>query len=458
MSVSSRPLVGVVVVNHNGGDLTLRCLESLFGLTWPAQRLRVVLVDNASTDGVADTVEEHHPQVIVVRSNVNLGFAAGCNAGIGRLADVDYVALLNNDAVADPGWLEPLVDTLAGDHRVGAAASKVLFASRFADVRLDVSTHAPGRGDRRQLGVRVGGATVDGADVWSRTQLVHGFWGIERPGRAGDGFQWSAATALLRVPSAGVGSVAALLLSSDAPKTVVVRCGNARVEHAVGPDPRWCEIPLRLDPVDVVNSAGVVVLDGGYGADRGYLEVDSGQYEDVADVFAWSGASVLLSRAYLDDVGLFDERYFLYYEDLDLSWRGRLRGWRYRYVPQSVARHVHAASAGSRSPLQDHYVERNRLLTLARNAPGGLATAALSRYVLITLSYMRRDAISRVFRGERPSAEIVGRRLRALAAFLGRLPRALVDRRRLRRGRLMSDEEMRSWMVNSPGTVVGTDP
>ena len=175
-------------------------------------------------------------------------------------------------------------------------------------------------------------------------------------------------------------------------------------------------------------------------------------------MFAWSGASVLLSRAYLDDVGLFDERYFLYYEDLDLSWRGRLRGWRYRYVPQSVARHVHAASTGLRSPLQDHYVERNRLLTLARNAPGGIAAAAVTRFLLITLSYARRDVISRLLRGERPSVEIVGRRLRALAAFFGRLPRALVDRRRLRHRRRMSDGELRSWMVNSPGTVVGTDP
>ena len=57
------------------------------------------------------------------------------------------------------------------------------------------------------------------------------------------------------------------------------------------------------------------------------------QYAEPADVFAWCGGAVLLRSDYLADVGLLDERFFLYYEDTDLSWRGRARGWRYRFVP-----------------------------------------------------------------------------------------------------------------------------
>ena len=53
-------------------------------------------------------------------------------------------------------------------------------------------------------------------------------------------------------------------------------------------------------------------------------------------MFAWCGGGVLLRPRYLADVGLFDERFFLYYEDTDLSWRGRSRGWRYRYVPEAA--------------------------------------------------------------------------------------------------------------------------
>ena len=206
---------------------------------------------------------------------------------------------------------------------------------------------------------------------------------------------------------------AELLLGADRDVIAVLRSGSAEVSIAVGADPRWCPIELGGDAINVINSAGVDLLAGGYGADRGYLEVDSGQYDAGSEVFAWSGASVLLSRPYLESAGLFDERFFLYYEDLDLAWRGRLRGWRHVYEPESVVRHVHAATTGMASPLQAHYVERNRLLTLVRNAPASLAWSAVVRFLLITLSYARRDVLARALTAPRP---------RSSAAGSGRLP------------------------------------
>ena len=104
------------------------------------------------------------------------------------------------------------------------------------------------------------------------------------------------------------------------------------------------------------------------GSDPGWLEVDTGQYDEPADVDAWCGGAVLLRREYLDDVGYFDERLFLYYEDVELSLRGAARGWRYRTAPAAVVRHVHSATATERSPLAAHYNERNRLLVTTRHA------------------------------------------------------------------------------------------
>ena len=453
------PLVGVVVVDHDGGALTLRCVESLLALEWPPDRLRVVLVDNASVDSLGPELEGRDPRLSVVCSEVNLGFAGGCNAGIRRLLpDVDYVGLLNNDAEADPGWLRALVAALERDPSAGAVSSKVLFSSPFVEVSLEAPVHARGGGDRRPLGVQVLGARVDGVDVWSRTQLVRGFWGAEFDGSQQTPHQWSAGRALLRVPvRPGVDAPdAELLLGADRDVIAVLRSGSAEVSISVGADPRWCPIELGGDAIDVINSAGVDLLAGGYGADRGYLEVDSGQYDAGSEVFAWSGASVLLSRPYLESAGLFDERFFLYYEDLDLAWRGRLRGWRHVYEPESVVRHVHAATTGMASPLQAHYVERNRLLTLVRNAPASLAWSAVVRFLLITLSYARRDVLARALNGRRPSAQIVRRRLRALAAFLRLSPAALAGRRRARRGAVLTDADVRAWMVTAEDRVVGT--
>src|SRR5205823_1900096 len=106
-----------------------------------------------------------------------------------------------------------------------------------------------------------------------------------------------------------------------------VHGGGAPVSVAVGRKPQWIDVPYEGPPADIVNSAGAVLAPGFFGADRGYLEPDTGQFDERATVDSWTGCVVLLSVPYLDEVGLFDERMFLYYEDFDLAWRGRRRGW-----------------------------------------------------------------------------------------------------------------------------------
>jgi GT2 family glycosyltransferase len=182
-------------------------------------------------------------------------------------------------------------------------------------------------------------------------------------------------------------------------------------------------------PYDVINNVGSALTDDGYGTDRGYLERDDGQYQDEEDVFAWCGAMVLLRAAYLADAGLFDERLFLYYEDLELSWRGRERGWRYRYVPDSVVRHVHTASSVEGSDRFVYYNERNRLLTLTRHASGRDVARALGHYLLVTASYARRDLVSPLLQHRPVQPTIPVRRLRALAGYAAAAPLMLRSRR-----------------------------
>jgi hypothetical protein len=275
-------------------------------------------------------------------------------------------------------------------------------------------------------------------------QLVSGFWGLEHGANGEGAFQWTDGLAHVRVPAGQ--PQCELRLAADTARTVLVTSGTQRTELHIAPAPAWYEVPLDGEPFDVLNNVGSMVLTDGHGADRGYLERDDGQFDEVEEVFAWCGAAVLLSREYLETVGLFEDRYFLYYEDFDLSWRGRAEGWRYLYVPASVVRHVHSASSVEGSRLFQHYDERNRLLTLTRNAPPALAVREAVRHPLITGSYARRDILVPLVHRRPPSVETVRRRMQAYGAYVRMLPEALAGRRRLAtRGRLTGDELAR-WM------------
>lgn len=411
--------VRAVVLNYNGGDLTLECLRRLRATEWPAGRFQVVLVDNASSDGVVDRTRNQWPDVRIITSDRNRGFAGGCNLALHDLDDVDAVALVNSDVLVEPRWLAPLARALGHNPKVGAASPKILFESRFREVELRSGTRRRGRGDRRRLGVRVSGARAGGSDVWRDTQLVEGFWGPEHGPEPESGFQWTSGRAVLRIPvaEAAPAETCELRLAADGVTRLTARSGRSEVELEVGREPEWHTVPLEGRPFDVINNVGIVLAGDGYGADRGYLERDHGQYDTPESVFAWSGGAVLLTASYLADVGLFDEQLFLYYEDVDLSWRGRERGWRYRYVPESVVRHVHAASTVEGSPQFDYYNERNRLLTLTRHSDRRTVAKALARYLLITGSYARRDVVSPVLRGQAPRPEAPLRRLRALGGY-----------------------------------------
>jgi GT2 family glycosyltransferase len=420
--------VRAVVVDYDGGALTLDCLEHLLADDTPEVDLEVVLVDNASTQPVVDRVRKTMPTVRVVRNPRNLGFAGGCNAGLADF-DGDYVALVNNDVTVPPGWLAPLVAALAKDETAGTASPKILLQHRYRQVRLQSPTRPLGHGDRRRIGVRITGVRTGGQDAWRAVHFPSGTHGPEVDA-AGDELRWTEADARLLVPAAA-SETSALEVRLDAPTTVVVTAssGDETTTLTVGPEPRWYAIPCTGDPFDVVNNAGTELVADGYAADRGWLERDRGQYDENDDVFAWCGAAVLIDADYLRDVGLFDEHLFLYSEDVELAWRGLQRGWRHRYVPASVVRHLHSATAVD-APDTAMLKERNRLLVLLRHGSPGDVARAILRYPLTTASYANRDLVApwRAHQPVRPAT--VRTRLRAFAGFARLAPAMLAARRR----------------------------
>jgi GT2 family glycosyltransferase len=118
----------------------------------------------------------------------------------------------------------------------------------------------------------------------------------------------------------------------------------------------------------MIDSAGLSVTLAGIGCQNRLGEAVRTVCEPE-EVFGACAAAALYRRELLDDVGLFDEDYFAYYEDVDLAWRARLRGWRTLLVPRAVVYHVHSATGGRASPFKEKLITRNKVWTTLKNYP-----------------------------------------------------------------------------------------
>jgi GT2 family glycosyltransferase len=180
-------------------------------------------------------------------------------------------------------------------------------------------------------------------------------------------------------------------------------------------------------------SAGQALTRDGRAFERGMGEEQRPEQLARREIFGVCGAACLLRRELFEQLGGYDESYFAFYEDVDLNVRARIAGWRFEYVPEAVVWHVGNAAwtAGFDRPGADNarLVARNRIATQVKFMPA----AALPRILLAEAGALLRAARERRLRAT----------LRGKLAALGRLPRLLRERRRLREGNLA---QARCWL------------
>jgi GT2 family glycosyltransferase len=202
------------------------------------------------------------------------------------------------------------------------------------------------------------------------------------------------------------------------------------------PDVGMCASQVRLYGEDILDSAGMLVCADGSSKQRGHTRPP--QFFPVAEeVLFPSGSAALYRRTMLEQIGLFDEDFFLYCEDTDLGLRARWAGWRCLYVPEAIVEHHYSHSAGRASPLKAYYVERNRLFVLAKNFPARMVAAApfvsLARYWWHLRYLLRGHGAAARFRLEGESAwRMPLYVLRAHAALLWNAPALWRKRRQIR--------------------------
>ncbi len=264
MKEESLHQVSVIIVNWNGKALLSECLESLRKQSYT--RFSVLLVDNGSTDGSAEFVSESFPEVQIISLRNNTGFSVANNVAI-RTVKTQYVALLNNDAVAHPFWLENLVAALDSTPEAGFAASKIL--------------------------------------VYQQPDVID---------RVGDSYT-TAGTGLLRGRGQG-----------------------------------------------------------------------SSTYDKREWVFGACAAAGLYRLKMFKEIGLFDEDFFLLYEDVDLSFRAQLKSYRCLYVPEAKAYHKVSRSIVHDSPISVYYSHRNLEWVYFKNMPAGLIRKTIVPHMIYNLA------------------------------------------------------------------------
>ncbi len=176
---------------------------------------------------------------------------------------------------------------------------------------------------------------------------------------------------------------------------------------------------LLFDRRTVLHNAGDMMGVDGIPRNRGVWQEDRGQYDADTLVFGGCGGGVAYRREAWEQAGGFDERLFMYLEDVDLAWRLQLLGWEARFAP--AARLYHQLSATGGGTLASYYTGRNTITVIAKDMPGPLIRRHFGK-IIGAQWRVTRDAL-RAWRGEAARA-----RLRGQLAGLLRLPAALAWR------------------------------
>lgn len=280
--------IAIVVLNYNGLDNTLTCLDSARRLDKDNLQIEIIVVDNASSDGSQEALSKLR-DIHLITIQENSGYTGGNNIGITTALKrgAKYVLILNNDTIVEKNLILALMGSI---DEADIISPKIYFASGYEFHK----------------------------DRYQKKDLGKVIW-------------------------------------------------------AAGANIDWPNIIGKHIGVD---------------------EVDIGQFDKRKPIDLATGACMFVSKSVFDKIGFFDERYFLYLEDMDFCHRARKAHFKIMYEPRAIIWHKNAGSVGgSGSNLQDYYITRNRLLFSTKYAKLRTKFALLKQIISQTGSSVKRKAL-----------------------------------------------------------------
>lgn len=373
--------VSVILVNYNGKRFIDTLMKSLYELNTDGIRLEIVFVDNNSSDDSVEYLKQNYsaPNLNIVESKENIGFAGGNNLGV-KACQGKYVVLLNNDTKVDKDWIVTLYNRIKDDNTIGMINSKLLFFYDF--IKLETKTM-----DKFNINKEV---LINNEKYEIDNKFAHNLLLENSLTCFGNSYFY--------VPILEEGKDITIKLqfsnyNSDTDYMIV----DGKEYY---PDDKG-ELTLEFNTDEVAAIKKTIIQNAGSGInekfdgyDLGMGEEDCDKYNQEYEINNGCGASIIMLKEDFEKVGGFDESFFMYYEDTDLSYRIRKLGKKIIFYPKSLVRHIHTGSSKEWSPFFIFHVVRNKALFVYKNISKTKGLKLLVRQTLSKDANVRKAAWS----------------------------------------------------------------
>lgn len=347
--------ISIIIVNYNGKKYLFNLFESLKKIEHDGFTFEVVFVDNNSLDNSIEYIQEHGWQndmnIQIVANTDNQGFAQGNNSGV-SVAKGKYIVFLNNDTAVDKQWLKNLYDFINSNQEYGMVASKLLFFYDF---------------------IAVSFCTKDTLILEKQTLINGNEYVIENKFTKNVLFSD-------QITCFGNTEIALPLIEGSSDyiyrfkfakyneETDYMTLGNQKI-NINNPiiEIHVCKDEIEQYRYSIIQNAGSDINRNYDGFDMGMGETDSERFSTIKEINSGCGAAIIMLKEDFLKIGQFDEKFFMYYEDVDLSFRLKKLKKKIMYCPYAIVRHVHTGSSKEWSPFFAYHVYRNKLLFIYKD-------------------------------------------------------------------------------------------
>lgn len=346
--------VSVIIVNYNGKRYIDTLFKSLKELVLDNIKLEIVFVDNASSDDSVEYLSSTYDwdNLNIVKSDKNTGFAGGNNLGV-KQAGGKYIVFLNNDTKIDKLWLKELYNRIVKDKTIGIINSKLLFFYDF--IKIQTKTN-----DKFKLGKQV---SINRKEYQIDNKFAKNLLLEDKLTCFGHSYFY------LPLPD------------DDSDYEIILQASEYQAEtdyiliqdNIYKPNENG-EIKINFTTEEIIKFKTTLIQNAGSGINENYDGYDIGMSEEDGEKYCKEyeinnacGASFIILKDDFIKAGMFDENFFMYYEDTDLSYRVKKLGKKIIYYPNSIVRHIHTGSSKEWSPFFIFHVVRNKALFVYKN-------------------------------------------------------------------------------------------